>query len=356
VSWLAPLLGAVLIGMVLVDVFLTVLMPASGHGPLRRPLSRVTWAVFLWVGRRLPRRRRRGLLTYSGPVLISGTIVVWVLLLLLGWALVYLPALGSGIVASKGDTTESLITALYVSGFTLTTLGTGDVVPVTGVYRILVVAESAVGFSVFTKVLTYFLTPYAAITRRRRFATELEHRTFDTGSAVRLLIGLWDPEELGATKQHLAGLAGNITEIAETHTSYPVLGYFHYRHNRYALPRILLILLEMAALIRSALAQERYAALRSSAALFQIEAACAQLLDQLETAGGDPPTSEVRGSWGSRFDACRSILADAGLEVTDSPEAGADCYVELRTGWDSRLRRLADRSGYDWDAIEVSQP
>lgn len=42
-AWLIQVVGAVVVFAVLQDVFFTVLFPASGHGLLRRPLTRWPW-------------------------------------------------------------------------------------------------------------------------------------------------------------------------------------------------------------------------------------------------------------------------------------------------------------------------
>jgi len=42
-AWLIQVVGAVVVFAVLQDVFFTVLFPASGHGLLRRPLTRRPW-------------------------------------------------------------------------------------------------------------------------------------------------------------------------------------------------------------------------------------------------------------------------------------------------------------------------
>jgi hypothetical protein len=93
-------LGGVLVLAVLQDVFSTVLFPASGHGLLRRPLSRWTWRAFRVAARRLAPPRRRRLLASSGPVLVTVGLGAWILLLVVGWACVYWPALGTAVTAS----------------------------------------------------------------------------------------------------------------------------------------------------------------------------------------------------------------------------------------------------------------
>jgi hypothetical protein len=87
--------GGLLVLLILLDVFFTVLFPSSGHGPIRKPLSWVLWAGFRHLGRRLNDRHRRRLLGYSGPAVITATLLVWGVLLAAGWALIIKAALGS---------------------------------------------------------------------------------------------------------------------------------------------------------------------------------------------------------------------------------------------------------------------
>lgn len=341
--------------LVLADVFFTVLFPASGHGPVRRPLSRLTWHAFARVGRRLPVLRRRQFLAYSGPVLITVTILTWVVLLVGGWAVIYHPALGHGIVAASGPTDTGWGTAVYYSGFALSTLGTGDVVPVTASYRVLTVVEAAAGFSVFTMVLTYFMSTYGAITSRKTFGTSLHQRTFGTGAPAQLLVGLAADDDLPDARQQLSGLAEFLTHTFETHRSYPVLRYFHFRQERYALPRLVLLALEGATLVRSALDGKRYRSLIRSAAVYELVTAGLQLLEELVPgAAPEQPSAAERARWQARFECCVETLRDAGLEVVTDVEQGTREYVDLRARWDAPLRALSADMLYDWNEMEVT--
>ncbi len=347
-------LGCAVVLLTLADVFFTVLFPASGHGPIRRPLSRGTWRCFAFLGRRLPHGTRRRFLAYSGPVQITVTILTWVTLLVVGWALVFQPALGHGIRASKGATNTGLGTALYYSGFTITTLGTGDVVPTAGVYRVLTVVEAALGFSVFTMVLTYFMSIYSALISRKSFAAALDHRTFGTGVPVQLLVGLAEGDALPQARDQLSTLAEFLTHTSETHRSYPVLRYFHFRHVRYALPRLLLIALEGAALVRSGLAVERYRGLIRSSGVYQLSTAGLEALEELlPRVRPREATEEQRVCWDKRFRTCVEELRVAGVEVVPDVDQGAREYAALRERWDAPLRALSADMLYHWEEIEV---
>jgi len=124
-------------------------------------------------------------------------------------------------------------------------------------------------------VLTYFLSVYGAITSRKTFVSSLHQQTFGSGSAAELLAGLADDHDLTAARHQLTGLAGFLTHTFETHRSYAVLRYLHFREERHALPRLLLVSLDGATLVRAGLDGRRSRPLIRSAAVFGV-ARCAR--------------------------------------------------------------------------------
>ena len=85
-SVLAPVVGVLLVGLVAVDAFRTVLLPTASGG-LSQGLSLGLWRL----GRALPQRVRVPVLRVVGPLALVLTVAGWLVLLLLGFALVYLP-------------------------------------------------------------------------------------------------------------------------------------------------------------------------------------------------------------------------------------------------------------------------
>ena len=68
-------------------------------------------------------------------------------------------------------------------------------------------------------------------------------------------------------RNHLSPKADFLRRIYQTHRFYPILRYFHYREPYYALPRILLLALDTATLVRSTLDREHYRRLLRSPSL-----------------------------------------------------------------------------------------
>lgn len=342
--------GALLVLVVLADVFFTVLFPASGRGPLRKPLSRLLWALLSSVARPLRRRQQRALLAYSGPLQIAMTVTVWVGLLVIGWALLYWPVLGREIRASSGSGEPDFAGAVYFSGFNLTTLGTGDLVAVSGAYRILTVVEAAIGFSTFTLVLTYFLSVYSAQTARRTFASHLHHRTRDTGRSAELALDLLagGPGELS---ERAAGIEQFLTNLRETHRSYPVLRYFHHRSSRYSVPRMLFLVLDAAALLQASGAVG--GSLEAQRALHRLVLGADELLDDLSSGDRSPREAGTgqRERWRWHAEEALATLREH-TSVPARPRECMDRYARHRQAWNSRLQDVTAAMVYPWDEVE----
>ncbi len=167
-------------------------------------------------------------------------LTVWFVLLIIGWAMIYQPVLGTAIRASSGGVTDtSWATAIYYSGFLITTLGTGDVVPKTGLYRLLAILETVPGFVTISMVITYFLSVYSSLATRNAFAQGLHHATANTDDAAQLLVMLADGADLPDARSQLGATTPSLRQIFQTHRSYPVQalqipwpppGNFHGRH------------------------------------------------------------------------------------------------------------------------------
>lgn len=347
--------GAAVVLVVTIDVFFTVLFPASGRGPIRNPLARFLWHGFGIAGRMTTGQRGRDLLSYSGPVVIAATLSVWFLLLVVGWAMIFEPALGTGIRASSGATPTGWATALYFSGFNLTTLGVGDLVPATAAYRLLTVAAAALGFAFFSMVITYFLSVYSSLTSRNAFAQGMHHLSGNTGNAAELIARIADAGELPGAQQHLSAKADFLRETHQTHRFYPVLRYFHYREPHYALPRVLLVALDTATLIRTVLDPRHHGRVMHSPSLNGLSDAAMDLLHGLMP-GVQPasPSERQTREWREQYRVARARLAGAGLHVRADHDAGAEEYVSLRSQWERPVQELAVAMLYEWGEVATS--
>ncbi len=353
-DWVAKIVGMGLVLLALIDLYLTVLYPRLSSGILSLPLGKGIWCLFKRAARFLPVKGKR-LLSHAGSILLIVIVVVWISLLISGFALIVWPDLGSAIQASQGQTPTDFGTALYYSGYSLTTLGVGDLVPKTHLYRLLTILEAALGFSVFTLTITYLLSVYSALIRRNNFALTLHHRTAGTVDAAELLARFGAGGTLSGIQQDISNMASDLMHLLESQHSYPVLLYFRFRQTYYALPRMLYLSLDTATLIKSALNPEDYRSLVHSTAVAQLWGGTLQLLTEVSGAflpKGRPNINEQQEqAWRQRYYRAVEKLRTEGIATVSDLEDGANSYIELRRKWQPDLAALSAYMAYEWSEV-----
>ena len=350
---LERLAGGIVLAITLLDVFLTVLYARADTGVLAPRLARGVWRVF----RGLSGGRHAGILKYCGPVQLVALVLMWGVLLALGAALIIHPGLGTGVQSSSGSTETDFITALLVGGSSMSIVGASDSGPVTPGYKLLFLFNSLVGMSVTSLTLTYLMQVYTALRSRNTVGLMVQGQSGETGDAAELL-ARWGPRgRFDGGYNNLSTLAGEFAAIKETHHFYPVLFYFRFEEAYYAASRMLVVALDAAALIRTALDPRELGWLQESAALAELEGTSALLLRTLDqnfpvhdARSGDNPQSRER--WRLRYDQALRRLREAGIPTRADPEAGAREYVALRATWEPGIEALAPALGYRLEDVD----
>lgn len=351
-SLTVQILGTALVLVTLADIFLTVLYARSGTGLFTPALQRGIWRLFRSAPVR-GRAERDRLLAYAGPAIMVTTAGAWFVILLAGFALIVWPELGGSVRAADGPTPRDFATAVYYSGFGLTTLGTGDIVPHTAGFRILLVAQAFLGFSILTLTLTYFMSVYSAIVRRNALADALHYLSGGSGDAADIIAGLGACGRFDDARGILGDIALRTCDLLESHHSYPVIHYFRGGAPNYAVPRLLLVLLDTSALLRSALHRD-LDWLRESGAVTMLDGAAMALLDEwsrrsfIQSAGTD---RESESDPGLRFGSAMRRLAAAGVPTADDSQGGVTRYAQLRGRWSDRIQALAGAMDHQWREI-----
>jgi hypothetical protein len=215
------------------------------------------------------------------------------------------------------------------------------------------VTQAAIGMLGLTMVVTYFLSVYGGVTARKTFASALHLRTGGTGDAARLLAALSTQGQLSDARGYLTDIGDKLLEMQQTHRSYPVLRYFHFREARYALPRILLVALDAVSLLEAALGPREAARVISTATLVELRDGALALLDELAPGGPSaPPSAELAERWRDRYREALARLRQAGIDLPQQADSAADRYAALRERWDRQLRSLAHAMAYPWPQID----
>jgi hypothetical protein len=279
----------------------------------------------------------------------------WVLSVLLGFALIVWPNLGGSVVASQGETPTDFASALYYVGYWMTSVGNGDLRPLTPVFKLLSILCSFVGLSVITLMLTYFVQVYTALQRRNTLALSLHDCTGGTGDAADLLCGLGAAGNFDDARGQLGKLANELADLHESHHFYESLFYFTFREPHYAIARVAVVVMDTATLVRAALDEGEYAWLKHSTPATQFWSSGVRLLDELARVfvpGGPPdnnhpPAPEAAERWRRRYREVAARLRGAGIRTTPDERAGAELYVKLRQEWDPYIKPLARYMGHD---------
>jgi hypothetical protein len=354
-EWLELLAGGIVLALTLVDVFLTVLYARAGTGLLAPRLAHGVWRVF----RGLAGHRRAGILDYCGPVQLVALVLMWGVLLTLGSALVIHPALGAGVESSSGATDTDFVTALFVGGSSMSIVGASDYGPTSPGYKLLFLFDSLVGMSVTTLTLTYVMQVYTALRSRNTLGLSIQGQSGETGDAAELLVR-WGPGgRFDGGYNNLSTLAGEVAAIKETHHFYPVLFYFRFQDAYYAPARILLVALDAAALVRTALDPRELGWLQQSAALAEFERASVLLLHTLGQHFPVHPERSVdhpqaRERWQQRYGQALLRLREAGIATRADQEAGAREYLELRAQWEPGIEALASAHAFRIDEVDAA--
>lgn len=239
---LLSVLGWSLVVLVVWDAFVTILR-IDGPGPLTHAWSQPTWRVLLAVHRR---RRIHRLLAVAGPAITILTIVLWFAGLVLGTWLVLRAAPGSVVLATGRVPAGPLDLAYYVP-VALTGLGYGDYVPAGPPWTFVTGALTFVATTLLTLAVSYLVSVISAALQRRTTASSVFALGEDPETVARRL-----GEDPGSwAGPYLAGLAGDVSQVAAQQRAFPVLRYFHSADPRHSPALATLLLADAAHLLRS---------------------------------------------------------------------------------------------------------
>lgn len=250
---LFPLAGFLLLVLVLFDILVTVFHPHV-ESPLSNRFHRVTWQIFRLCDRLAGARADRwGILGWALPVMIPGLIVSWLAIILVAFALIYLPWITDPAVFARAEASViRLADALYFSGATLTTVGFGDIHPIAWPVRLIAVVEAGSGIITVSLSVAYLLSVYPQMAQKRRVAIALDADVAGRPSALPFVRRYLSPDAAQSNEigLRLRELANEILTLAESHEAHPVLFYARPPHVRYSFLRLLVTLQNLVALLR----------------------------------------------------------------------------------------------------------
>jgi hypothetical protein len=204
--------GIAIVAIVIWEVFQDLFRPAASG------------ALSDWIGRRLfsVLRRFPAMLPLAGPAAIVAMIGAWIILLVLGFGLMYYGAFPGQFATSTGAAPAEpsrLLASMYISFETLITLGYGDLVPRSAFARFVSTTEALIGFGLLTASVSLLVLLYPALARMRTLARSVSNVVAGEQHADTPLV---------ATNSDviLVGLARDVTHTRIDLVHFPIIYYF----------------------------------------------------------------------------------------------------------------------------------
>jgi hypothetical protein len=328
------IVGILLVASILLDVFLTVVVPR--RPPRLGRQLRVTrylvpglWRFWRAAGLRMSSaERREAFLGIYGALIVIVLLIVWVVALVTGYGLL-LDALRAQIRPEP----ENFGASLYFAGTSLLTLGFGDVVAVGGYARLVSLVAAATGLGLFALCITLLFTLYGSFQRREVEVVVLEAGAGAPPSGVTLLetyavAGIL--EDLPLVFRNWQSWAA---EVLDSHLAYPVLAYFRSSHDNDSWISSLGAVMDASTLVLTTIKDgpKGWAKLSRSVG--------GHCLEDLVAYFGLPNEPEV-GVERAEFDEARLRLERAGYALEDADRSW-DRFARLRQEYAGRVNALA---------------
>lgn len=357
------LAGLCLLCVIAYEVYATILHSRARSGPIAEALNRGTWRLARLVAFRLSAPRRHRMLNAVGPLLLPALVGVLVVLMMIGYALLYWPYMPDAFNVDEQAASPPWIEALYFSGITLTTLGYGDITPRATGLRLLALSEAAAGFVSISLAVTYLTAVTGALERKRAVALSFYHQAEQGADTTGFLLHHCVRGRFIGLDTVLAQAARDLQGVLESHVEHPVIHYFHPVEVHKSLPRMLFISLDLCATIRCCLDEDAYPDLCLHPELHTLDETARHVLREmvrsLQLRDAMPnaavPTNALPSNdtprWRTRFQQTLARLRTADLHTRPDTRRGFAEYCDSRREWEKRLGTLSVFLGYSWEEV-----
>jgi Ion channel len=347
-NFIATFLGIAIMFVVLLDAFEAMVLPrrATRKYRLARYYYRVFWYVWVHAADRFKRRGlRQHFLSMFGPLSLLGLFSLWVLSLVVSFAL-FQWSLGTPV--GTESQAPSFGTCLYLSGETFFTLGYGDVAPTGAVGRALSVWEAGMGFGFMAVIIGYLPVLYQAFSRRERTISLLDARAGSPPTAGEMLGRLAKAGALSQSENLLWEWESWSADLLESQLSFPVLAFYRSQHDNQSWLACLAAILDTCALLLANIADINRHQVQITFAMARHAAVDLALI--FKTPPRELPPDRLPDEC---YRYLMANLRESKLRV-DTSEASAARLKELRAMYEPFIDALAEYFKFDLPPIALS--
>lgn len=213
--------GLFIIIFILRDIIITTLS-LQGGGRLTNFVTQKLWQLLLSCSKKVD---SKVFLIHAGYMLLLLILVMWISGLWLGFFLLFSSHTGAVVSSSTGlpITGYKLV---YFTGYTLSTLGSGEFIPSANSWRLLTNLASFIGLSFITMCITYFVPALSAVILQERIGVYVN----SLGKTPEdILINGWNGKDFHRLMSRLSDVYNNLIQHAQNHEAYPIIFFFHSR-------------------------------------------------------------------------------------------------------------------------------
>ncbi|MDQ3191860.1 MAG: potassium channel family protein [Bacteroidota bacterium] len=213
------LLGVFILFFCLIDILWTTLWTDGSAGPITEIITVVTWKIH----RKTIGKISSGFLSLSETLILFNIFLTWILLLFIGWYLIFLANTDS-VIDAQTEAISNWVDKLYFVAYSLTTLGNGDLKPSKGIYQVLTPIIAASGFATLSLSISYLISVVSAGVYKRNVAskiTSIGHTTED------FIINIFTGRNFISIDLVLNTISSDLNMLNEQLKTYPALHYFH---------------------------------------------------------------------------------------------------------------------------------
>lgn len=243
--------GALILSAGLYDIFQSIVVPRPAVGRLRFSVTLTRRAWFVWRAISLRFRHlqtREAALAVFGPLAVVMLLVLWGLVLIIGYALIF-----QGLRTELDPVPGGFGTTVFYSAGRLLAFTVDGIGPTGAPARVLSAFEGATGFALFALVISLLFSLFTAFQRREAAVVALDALAGAPPSGVQLLESCARdgmPEQLVKTFEQWRVWT---VDVLESHLSYPVLFYFRSSHDNEAWPNSFGAVMDAATLVISSI-------------------------------------------------------------------------------------------------------
>ena len=323
--------GIALVGVVLFDVFASIILPRPVGRQMRLSalVSRNLWRAVRAYGLTISdARRREALLGAYAPFVLLLFLGMWVMLLIVGYGLIL-----DGYRSAIRPHPENLLASIYFAGTSLLTIGYGDYVARSPAPRFVALIAATTGLAVVAVGTTFLFSIFTSFQQREVFVVTIDAQAGAPPSGLQLLSTARKLKIVDDLPRLFADGQRWSAAVLDSHLAYSILAYFRSSHLDASWIATLGAMLDAATLLLTTIEDVPCGQARL------MQAVGTHLTDDLTKYFGIAHSSDVLVEFSEFQSACEELEA-AGYRVRPASEAW-EAFAAMRREYAAPLNAMA---------------